>query len=56
MNYTVLRSTVIINRAIHAVWDAVKFPRDIKRYHPLIKEPYMTSDKQSGRGQKDTAN
>jgi uncharacterized membrane protein len=52
MDFTILKSTVIINRPIHTVWDAVKLPGDIKNFHPLIKESYMISDEQYGKGAK----
>ena len=52
MDYTVLKSTTIINEPIQNVWDAVKFPGDIKNFHPLIKNSYMISDEQFGKGSK----
>lgn len=52
MDYTVLKSTAIIDRPIQDVWDAVKFPGDIKNFHPLIKHSYMMSDNQTGKGSK----
>ena len=51
-NGTKLIATTIIDAPQTAVWDILKYPGKVAKFHPLIKKSYMTTEAQNGMGAK----
>ena len=49
---TTIKATCNIDATPSKVWETLEKPGDIKKFHPLIKESFMLSQRESGVGAK----